>query len=141
MGTGKRLWRRGELATNKQDYPAMAALYTPEAVYVRLSHPAVRGREAIQAYLEEADKPFSDIRLETSVLIEERNIVTAEWTWRATHTAPLALSGEAEVPATGKTVEIFGVSVCEIADGKFAGQRDYYDSAVMMAQMGLMPGA
>jgi steroid delta-isomerase-like uncharacterized protein len=140
MGTGKELWRRGELATNKQDYAAMASLYTPEAVYVRLSRPPVRGREAIQAYLEEADKPFSDIRLETSVLIEERNIVTAEWTWRATHTAPLALSGDVEIPATGRTVEIFGVSVCEVEDGRFAAQRDYYDYAAVARQIGLIPG-
>jgi hypothetical protein len=46
--------------------------------------------------------PFSDIRMETSLVIEEGATVVGGWVFWATHAA------------TGKTVQLPGVSVCEL---------------------------
>jgi SnoaL-like domain len=46
------------------------------------------GREVIRAYIEQVDRPFSDISMETSQLIEEGNMIVAEWGWRAMNTGP-----------------------------------------------------
>jgi ketosteroid isomerase-like protein len=45
-----------------------------------------------------------------------------------------------EIPATGKTVGMHGVSVITVRDGKFAIQHHYFDTAAMASQLGLMPG-
>jgi ketosteroid isomerase-like protein len=45
-----------------------------------------------------------------------------------------------EIPAIGKKVELPGVAVVTVRDGKIASERDYVDMAAMMSQLGLMPG-
>jgi ketosteroid isomerase-like protein len=86
-----------------------------------------KGLRAIAAYMEEADRPFTDSRTQTKLLIEEGNTVVAEWTWRATQ-------------VTGKALELPGVAVLTVKDGKLASWRDYFDNAAVMSQLGLMPG-
>jgi ketosteroid isomerase-like protein len=45
-----------------------------------------------------------------------------------------------ELPPTGKTVEIPWVSILAVRDGNVASERDYFDQAAFMGQVGLMPG-
>ena len=139
MGVGRDLWNQFEALYGKQDYMGDASLFASDGVHV---DPFGRreGREAIGAFLEEGDKPFSDITMETLQLVEEGDTVVAEWVWRATHTGPLPLPDGSEIPPTGKTVELPGVSVMTVREGKVAEQRDYFDNAAMMTQLGLMPG-
>ncbi len=40
---------------------------------------------------------------------------------------------------TGKKFSVRGVSVYELRDGKFASNHDYYDSATIMRQVGVLP--
>jgi steroid delta-isomerase-like uncharacterized protein len=117
----------------------LAALYASDAIY---TDPTGRyaGREAILAYYKEADKPFSDLRMDTTLLIEEGDTVVAEYTWRGTNTGPLTMPDGTEIPATGKTLEMSGVGIITVRDGTIAEQRDYFDVAAMMSQLGLMPG-
>ena len=138
MGTGKDLWNQFDTLLNKQHWTGATSLFASDAVYVE---PGGRheGREAIHAFLEAGGTTFPDLYGETSLVIEEGDIVIGEWTYRATHTGPLALGDGTEIPATGKTLVHPGVSVCQIMDGKFVIMRDYFDSASMMTQLGLMP--
>ncbi len=39
---------------------------------------------------------------------------------------------------TGKKFSVRGVSVYELGDGKFASNRDYYDAATIMRQVGVL---
>ena len=87
------------------------------------------------------NEPFSDGRMETSRVIEDGATVVAEWTGWATNTGPLAMPGGTEIPATGKTIEVSGVSIVMVRDGKIATERDYFDNAALMSQLGLMPGS
>jgi hypothetical protein len=41
---------------------------------------------------------------------------------------------------TGKKFSVRGASVYELRGGKFSGNRDYYDSASIMRQVGVLPG-
>ena len=69
-------------------------------------------------------------------MIEEGDTFVAEWTWRATNTGPLPMPDGAEIAATGKTVKHHGVSIYTIREGKFASEREYFDSAAFMSQLG-----
>jgi steroid delta-isomerase-like uncharacterized protein len=138
MGAGKDLWNELQTLHRSHDLSGYASLYARDAV---LTDPSGRheGREAIMAYIEEAEKPFPDLTMETSLVIEDGDTVVGEWTYRATHTAPL-VTPDGEIPATGKMVELPGVSICELRDGKIAVRRDYFDNVALMSQLGLMPG-
>jgi steroid delta-isomerase-like uncharacterized protein len=98
------------------------------------------GREAIQDYLEAGARAFPGRSLETTRLIEEGDTAVAEWTFRATHNGPITRLDGPEIPATGKTVEVPGVTVITVRDGKVRSQHDYFDLVGMMTQLGLMPG-
>jgi steroid delta-isomerase-like uncharacterized protein len=142
MGVSKDLWTEGVARYNSHDWEGLASLYASDAVHV---DPLGRheGPAGIQAYFAEATSAFPDMRMETSRLLQEGDTIVAEWTWRATNTGPLSMltmPDGTEIPATGKTAEVPGVSVLTVGDGKVANQRDYYDSASMMSQLGLMPG-
>jgi SnoaL-like polyketide cyclase len=77
----------------------------------------------------------------TSQLIEEGNTVVAEWVWRATNTGPLAMPDGTEIPAMHNILDVPALSVALVRDGEFASQRDYFDNADGMRQLGLMPSA
>jgi steroid delta-isomerase-like uncharacterized protein len=138
MGVSKDLWTEGEARYNKHDWEGLGSLYASDAVHV---DPLGRheGPGGIQAYFAGAAGTFPDMRMETSRLLQEGDTIVAEWTWRATHGGPLPMPDGSEIPATGKTAEVPGVSVFAVRDGKVADQRDYYDMAALMSQLGLMP--
>jgi steroid delta-isomerase-like uncharacterized protein len=139
MGAGRDLWNEYESMYSKLDYSGVASFYATDAVHVDTAG-RHEGREAIGAYFEEADKPFTDISMETAQIIEEGDVLVVEWVWRATNTGPLTMPDGTEIPATHKAVELAGVSVSSIRDGKITSQRDYFDNATVMSQLGLMPG-
>ena len=138
MGAARDLYTEYVSVYSKLDYSGVASFYANDAVF---ADPINRheGREAIGAFFEEADKPFTDIRFEVAQLIEEGNLLVAEWVWQATNTGPLTMPDGTEIPATHKPVELPGVSIVSVRDGKISSHRDYFDSASMMGQLGLIP--
>jgi steroid delta-isomerase-like uncharacterized protein len=138
MGVGKDLWTEMEAQYNKGDSGWASSFYAPDSVYLGPDG-RYEGREVILAYYADADRPFSDIRMDTTLLVEEGDTVVAEYTWRATNTGPLTMPTGTEIPATGKTLALSGVSVITVRDGQISSQRDYFDTASMASQLGLMP--
>ena len=138
MGAARDLYTEYVSLYSKLDYSGVASFYASDAVF---ADPINRheGREAIGAYVEGADKPFSDISFETTQVIEEGNALVTEWVWRATNTGPLTMPDGTEIPATQRAVELPGVSILSVRDGKISSHRDYFDSASMMGQLGLIP--
>ena len=139
MGVGRDLWNQYVIVDNKHDPAGLASLYASDGVY---TYPGGRaeGREAIRTFVEMVQRAFPDIALTTTLVIEEGDTFVAEWTWRAAHTGPFALPDGSELAATGRAVEILGVSVGEVKDGEFTILRDYFDNAGWMSAIGLMPG-
>jgi ketosteroid isomerase-like protein len=48
----------------------------------------------------------------------------------------MALPDGTDIPATDKTVELPGVTVCTVRDGKIATMREYFNAAAMMPNSG-----
>ena len=124
MGAARDLWNEYELVYSKLDYSGLASLYASDAVHLDAAG-RHEGRDAIRAYVEGADKPFSDISFETTQVIEEGPLLAVEWVWRAKNTGPLAAPDGTEIAATRKAVELPGVSVLSVRDGRITSQRDY----------------
>jgi steroid delta-isomerase-like uncharacterized protein len=55
-----------------------------------------------------------------------------EWIWQAKHAAGKILG----VPAKGKETNARGVSVLTFTNGKIVTQRDYWDAAAVLRQLG-----
>jgi steroid delta-isomerase-like uncharacterized protein len=55
-----------------------------------------------------------------------------EWIWQAKHAAGKILG----VPAKGKETSARGVSILTFKNGKIATQRDYWDAAAVLRQLG-----
>jgi predicted ester cyclase len=60
-----------------------------------------------------------------------------EFTGRGTHTGTLRTS-MGDIPATGRSLTLQLCDVMEFKDGMIQGQKTYFDSGSMMAQLGLM---
>ncbi len=56
-----------------------------------------------------------------------------EWTWQAKHAGDFL-----GVPAKGKETTVKGVSILTFTGGKIASQRDYWDAAGALRQLGAM---
>jgi hypothetical protein len=88
MGAGRDLWKSYEAVYSKLDYSGVASFYADDVVHVDAAG-RHEGREAIGAYFEAGDKPFSDINMETPQVIEEGPLLSVEWVWRGTNTGPM----------------------------------------------------
>ena len=73
------------------------------------------------------------------LLVDEGDKFADEWTFTGTNTGPFRLPDGTEVPATGKRVEIKGMELVEVRDGKIVVDNLYYDFMAALVQLGLVP--
>jgi steroid delta-isomerase-like uncharacterized protein len=124
-------------AWNSHDPDRVLALFTDDPVTEDVTFDSVsRGRDEVRQAAAGAFATFPDIHFEliTAVLAAEGG--AAEWTMTGTHTADLP-----GMPATQKAFTVRGVSVFTLVDGRIRRNRDYWDLATMMRQLGFLPEA
>ena len=63
------------------------------------------------------------------------NKAFAEWVIEADHTGPLVLGEDAVVEATGRHVQLAGVTVADFRDGKIRSFRTYFDDISLIEQL------
>ena len=56
------------------------------------------------------------------------------WQFKGKHTGPFF-----GIPATGKDVDVSGVTIAKMKDGKIAEEQDFMDNLEFMQQLGLIP--
>ncbi len=74
---------------------------------------------------------FPDLRMSVDELMAEGDLVTARWTFRGTHTA----GGYGGLPPTGARVEMQGITVWRIVDGKICDEWSSFDELGSYAQV------
>jgi steroid delta-isomerase-like uncharacterized protein len=95
------------------------------------------GKQAVAEFAQAFDETFSSDYVFTLVNAFSTDAeIGAEWTVSGTHDR----SG-AELPATGKPFTIRGATIARLRDGKIAYNRDYWDMAGFLGQVGLLPQA
>lgn len=126
-------------AIRHSDADGYARLFAEEAV---LEHPLLpeplNGRAAIREGEQALFDSFSDVEVELRLVAGDENSVVAEVVLRATNTGPIDLGEGEPVPATGRRIEVPAVWIFDFGpDGLVTAERDYFDTASMMAQLGL----
>ena len=123
-------------AWNDHDGPAVTACMAEDAVYEDVPVAQVRhGRDEIASYVAEVAGFSSDWHFEAVAFFSLGSAYAVEWVMSGTNDGPLR--GQ---PATGRPYRVRGVSVGMLgAEGLIAENRDYWNMADMLAQLGLIP--
>src|SRR3954463_179329 len=127
-------------AWNGRDAEAMAPCLTDDIVWhdPALPEPA-RGIPAVQAFMRMSWEAFPDLRFsepEHPVRLADGDDVT--WAWRMQGT----MRGDLDPPgfaATGKAMDVSGVDLWRMRDGRIAHYQAFYDMNQVAVQLGLVP--
>lgn len=96
----------------------------------------VRGHDGARAFMEMYVKAFPDLHFTMDQTIASGDYVVSRYTARGTHRGDLA-----GIPPTGRSAETHGCVVAEVKNGRIHRQWLYWDSAHLLRQLGVLPGA
>ena len=120
-------------AWNAHDADKVASLYTDDVIYEDVPFGLVaRGHAEMRKMAADFFASIPDLKLEVVSSTSVGNRGSVEWIFSGT---------EMGLYKTGKKFSVRGASVYAVRDGKFSGNRDYYDSASIMRQVGVLPKA
>ena len=112
----------------------LKTLFTDDVVgwspYVTLS-----GLAAVADLAALREAAFSNVVITFRGLDEVGNKAFAEWLVDADHTGPLVLSEDSVLEATGRHVQLPGVTVADFRDGKIRSFRTYFDDISLIEQI------
>ena len=95
----------------------------------------VSGLEALAELATLREDAFSNVVIGLRGLDEVGNKAFAEWLIEADHTGLLALGEDAVVEATGRHVQLPGVTVADFREGKIRSFRTYFDDVSLIEQI------
>jgi steroid delta-isomerase-like uncharacterized protein len=129
-------------AWNDQDPDVMAELVTDDVVWEDPALPGpARGLAAVQEFMRGSWTGFPDLRFDES----DHPHCTAEgdqvaWRWRMRGTMTGRLDPPGFAP-TGRTMEVEGVDLWAMRDGRIARSRAFYDLNDLARQLAIAPPA
>lgn len=92
------------------------------------------GIEGFKAYYQNYLTGFSKVTFTIVDVFGQGDRIVKHWNFKGTH------SGEFfGIPATGKEVNVDGVTLVKMKDGKIAREQDFMDNLEFMQQLGIIP--
>ncbi len=131
----KALARRSwEEIVNKRNPDAIEEIYAPDFVWHEPDGD-IQGYEQAKQFVSTFFKGFPDINITVEDVIAEGNQAVSRYTIRGTH------QGETEEfgPPTEKQMELKGITIHRIEDGKIVEEWERYDNLSVLQQLGLAP--
>jgi ketosteroid isomerase-like protein len=116
------------------DFGDLASLFTEDVVGWS-PYAAVSGLEELAVLTAVREVAFSNVVILFRSLDDVGNKAYAEWLIEADHTGPLILGEDAELEATGRHVELPGVTVADFRAGKISSYRTYFDDVSLIEQL------
>lgn len=86
-----------------------------------------------KAYYQNFLTGFSDIKFTMVNVFGQGDNIVKHWNFKGTHSGDFF-----GIPATGKTVDIDGVTLVKMKDGKIAQEQDFMDNMLFMQQLGIV---
>jgi steroid delta-isomerase-like uncharacterized protein len=93
----------------------------------------VVGLEAFKAYYQNFITGFSDIKFTILDAFGQGDKLVKHWNFKGKHSGDFF-----GMPATGRTVDLEGVTLVKMKNGKIAREHDFMDSMVFMQQLGVI---
>ena len=122
----------------RKDWDGVRASVTADVVYDEVAtNRRIQGVDEVLAVWRGWAAAFPDSAPTFHGAWVSGNTVVLELTWKGTHTGPLEMP-KGPIAPTGKRIEIRACNVVEVAEsGKVKLQRQYFDMATMLQQLGL----
>jgi steroid delta-isomerase-like uncharacterized protein len=108
-------------------YAADAVLHEPDQ--------DLNGLEEAKQYLSLYLSAFPDLSVTVEDVLAEGDQAVTRWTLRGTHQGEVEEFG----PPTGKQIELEGITIHRIEDGKIVEEWERYDNLGVLQQLGLVP--
>lgn len=120
---------------NAHDVEGVLAFYDPEITWHNVAlEETYHGKAEVAEFIGRLFTAFPDLYFTVPEKIARDDRVSERWTIRGTHLGPFM-----GIPPTGRPVEIPGMSMVHLRDGKFLEDRFYFDASGVLRQMGLLP--
>ena len=91
------------------------------------------GIEGFKAYYQNNLTGFSDVSFTILDVFGQNDKIVKKWNFKGTHTGDFF-----GIPATGKMVDIDGVTLVKMKNGKIAQEQDFMDNMLFMTQLGML---
>lgn len=117
---------------NNGDYSVLPDLIHPGYVY-RSPDQEFRGREALQALFAAYRSGLPDLNASIDDLVASGDKVVISITLSGTHTGDLM-----GIPATGKRLQVTGMVLSRLEDGRIIEEREILDMLGMFQQLGIV---
>jgi steroid delta-isomerase-like uncharacterized protein len=120
---------------NRQDLEGVLSYYDDSITWLNIAmEETYRGKGEVRAFLRKLFEAFPDLNFEVTYKIARGDNVAEQWFIRGTHRGMFM-----GIPPTGRRVEIPGMSMAELRDGKFVSDHFYFDALGVLRDMELMP--
>jgi len=97
---------------NQGKFDVADEIYAPD--FVNHGYKSDVGLREDQAAVHQEKAAFPDLKMSVELMVAEGDLVTVLWTFRGTHTA----GGYGGLPATGTPIQMRGITIWRIVDGK-----------------------
>ena len=130
----------GGRAITDRDWKAYGELFSENLAMRAPGLPGtVTGRHVRVAMVQGIIDAFPDGQVEVERAFGDGDLGCLQVRFEGTHTGPLAGSGGAEIPPTGRRVEFLYCIVVRFEDGLAVEIDEYYDQLDLLAQIGASP--
>lgn len=122
-------------AIDSQDYEEIGTRLAADCEFFAPGFEA-KGSDAVLGFMKPFLDAFPDIRHEVVGTVESGDEVAVELRITGTHTEPLA-GGPQILPPTGRQMDLAAANLWRVADGRITSYHVYFDTATLMAQLGV----
>ena len=138
--TGLReLYLRAIEAYNAHDLDRFIGYYADDCEVTVPGFPPFQGKAAARECWRLFMESFPDDHLTVTSQVVDGPAMIGEWTAEATNTGALYLPSGDVLPPTGRRFTNKGIDISVTDAGKITSHRLYWDTAAVMAQLGLTP--
>jgi steroid delta-isomerase-like uncharacterized protein len=103
-------------------------------VVMHASPSDIVGIDSARAYYANYITGFKDVIFTIKDVFGQGDKLVKHWNFKGTHSGVFF-----GIPATGKKVDIDGVTLVRMSNGKIAEERDFFDNLEFSQQLGLIP--
>jgi steroid delta-isomerase-like uncharacterized protein len=138
MSNHRALLDRAVAVYNDGNLDGYVDLYTDDAI-LATPEGTFKGKDELRGRFARELSALSDFRFDVISYVETGDTFADEFIFAGTHTGPLLMPDGTELPATGRRIEVRGMEMVQVRDGRMAVDNLYYDNVAVLAQLGLLP--
>lgn len=122
---------------NTADAELASQIYSEQAQRTDPGTPeTANGVQQIMNYVNQVHSGFPDFKLRILQQVSDRDRLVTQWTCSGTHRGEFL-----GVPATGKRIDVNGMTMSRVENGKIVEEQTYYDRLKLLEQMGVIPAS